>query len=81
MSTSSTVRRRASPIAPMLGKDISRKSHAANMWRWPMCGRETGIMTMVVGLVIGGDQAELILLDVHANLIVVEQENFMIQTV
>ena len=46
-----------------------------------MCGRETGIMTMVVGLVIGGDQAELILLDVHANLIVVEQETFTIQTV
>jgi hypothetical protein len=46
-------------IAPKL----RRKSHAASTWRWPMCGSETGIGTMAVGLMIGGDRAELILLE------------------
>jgi len=31
---------------------------------------------LAVGLAIGGDRAELILLDAHADLIVVEQETF-----
>jgi len=58
-------------VAPILGKDIrySYQVPLADHVR-----REAGIMTMAVGLIIHGDQAEQILRDGHADLIAVGRE-------
>ena len=71
-STSSTARPAASPrLAPILGKEI-KYSYQVPLSEYVR--RHADIMTMAVGLIIHGDQAEQILQDKQADLIAVGRE-------
>jgi 2,4-dienoyl-CoA reductase-like NADH-dependent reductase (Old Yellow Enzyme family) len=62
-------------VAPILGKELGKEIRYG--YQVPLADhvrREAGIMTMAVGLIIHGDQAQQILRDGHADLIAVGRE-------